>query len=74
MNIEQQANELVDKFTNIEFCKDFGGMDKQLAKQCAIICCKLIISCNPHSNPFNTDIHSTMDYWKQVKNYIENNL
>lgn len=34
-----KAKELVDKFVNIQSLKDFGGMDMELAKQCAIICC-----------------------------------
>lgn len=29
-----------------------------------------IINANPYSNPINTTIHSTMDYWLEVKKYI----
>ena len=42
-----------------------------LAKQCTLIAVTEIINSNPHSNPFNTDIHSTMQYWIEVKNEIE---
>jgi hypothetical protein len=31
-----------------------------------------IILSNPHSNPFNTDVYSTMSYWQDVKKEIEN--
>ena len=41
------------------------------AKQCALIAVDEIINSNPHSNPLNTDIYSTMGYWQQVKQEIE---
>lgn len=44
---------------------------KSKAKQCALIAVDEIIKSNPHSNPFNTDVYSTMDYWQQVKQEIE---
>lgn len=43
----------------------------EYAKQCAVICVQRIILANPHSNPFNTDVHSTMDYWLQVQEEIK---
>ena len=43
-----------------------------LAKKQALIAVTEIINSNPHSNPFNTDIHSTMQYWEQVKNELSN--
>jgi len=42
-----------------------------LAKKHSLIAVTEIINSNPHSNPFNTDIHSTMQYWIEVKNEIE---
>jgi len=41
------------------------------AKQCAIIAVDEIIKVNPHSNPFNTDVVSTMKYWNEVKHELE---
>ena len=41
-----------------------------LAKKHALIAVTEIINSNPHSNPFNTDIHSTMQYWIEVKNEL----
>jgi hypothetical protein len=45
--------------------------DNKKAKQCAIIAVNEIILANPHSNPFNTEVYSTMSYWQQVKKEIE---
>ena len=42
-----------------------------LAKKQALIAVTEIINSNPHSNPFNTDVYSTMKYWIEVKNEIE---
>lgn len=42
-----------------------------LAKKHSLIAVDEIINSNPHSNPFNTDIYSTMDYWRDVKEEIE---
>jgi len=43
-----------------------------LAKKHALIAVTEIINSNPHSNPFNTDVHSTMEYWIDVKNELTN--
>jgi hypothetical protein len=31
-----------------------------------------IIASNPHSNPLNTELYSSMDYWFEVKQVINN--
>ena len=41
------------------------------AKECALLAVDNIILANPHSNPFNTDVYSTMEYWLEVKKEIE---
>ena len=46
-------------------------IDINLAKKLALITVNEIILSNPHSNPFNTDVYSTMDYWQEVKQEIE---
>ena len=46
-------------------------VDLFTAKQCALIAVDLIITSNPHSNPFNTEVYSTMDYWQEVKSELE---
>ena len=40
-------------------------------KGCALMAVNEIILSNPHSNPFNTDVYSTMDYWLEVKEELE---
>jgi len=41
------------------------------AKQCALVAVQEIICSNPHSNPLNTDVTSTMKWWMQVQKEIE---
>ena len=41
------------------------------AKQCALVAVQEIICSNPHSNPLNTDITSTMKWWMDVQEEIE---
>jgi hypothetical protein len=47
------------------------GFHIEDAKKCALIAVQEIILSNPHSNPFNTDVYSTMSYWQEVKTEIE---
>ena len=72
MKPKEKAEELIDKFENYSFM----DIDKKIssfnsAKQCALIAVQEIILSNPHSNPFNTDVYSTMSYWQEVKTEIE---
>ena len=36
-------------------------------KECSLIAVNYIISSNPHSNPFNNEVYTTMEYWQKVK-------
>ena len=67
MTPAQQAQELIQSFsfrcTECDFIEN--------AKQSALICVERIILANPHSNPFNTDVYSTMDYWLKVQEEIK---
>jgi len=65
MTPKEKAKELVKKYLQI-----YDGRVLQ-AKKCALIAVDEIIRANPHSNPFNTNIYSTMDYWQEVKQEIE---
>ena len=47
-----------------------GSHPEYNAKQCALIAVDEIIKSNPHTNPFNTDVHSTMGYWQEVKHEL----
>lgn len=78
MTPKEKAKELLQSMmmsTNSVINFTTGDMDylpqNQYAKQCAMIAVDQIILSNPHSNPFNTNVYSTMDYWQQVKIEIE---
>jgi hypothetical protein len=62
MEAKLKAEELVEKFY----------WDYDRAKQCALIAVNEVILANPHSNPLNTDVYSTMLFWQEVKNEINN--
>jgi hypothetical protein len=70
MTPKQKAEELVEKMWVYALPNENGTCQKN-AKQCALIAVDNIILANPHSNPFNTDVYSTMDYWIEVKKEIE---
>ena len=73
MTAKQKAKELFVKF--IEHTKEWSELDGYVdneynAKQCALIAVDEIINSNPHSNPLNTEIYSTMEFWMEVKREI----
>ena len=72
MSPKDKAEELVDKFypRATSYSSDRKNQ-KDNAKQCALIAVDEIINSNPHSNPFNTNVESTMSYWQEVKYEIE---
>lgn len=65
MTPKEKAKELVDRMYG---CSEIYRSE---AKQCALIAVQEIINSNPHSNPFNTDVYSTMSYWLEVKQEID---
>lgn len=70
MKAKQKANELVDKYLEyVEAYSSEGQLEN--AKICALIAVNEIINSNPHSNPFNTNVESTMQYWLDVKREIK---
>lgn len=75
MSPKEKAEELVDKMYYSRKYKDGEDYRAQEAwvhaKQCALIAVDEIINSNPHSNPFNTNVESTMSYWQEVKYEIE---
>jgi len=77
MTPKEQAQEIIAKYENIQWddnisVGDFGreyfinSIPTQQAIQCALITAQYIINSNPHSNPLNTEVHSTMEYWQEV--------
>ena len=75
MNPKDKAEQLVNSFRIVLINENTECGNEILctliAKQCALIAVTEIINSNPHSNPFNTDFYSTMQYWIEVKNEIE---
>ena len=75
MDAKEKAQELVHQYRILMM--DNGGdyvdetLVSTLSKQCALIAVIQVINSNPHSNPFNTEPFSTMDYWIEVKNEIK---
>ena len=73
MTSKDKAEELVNKFIpHTKVFHEILGWEDYIdsAKQCALIAVNEIINCNPHSNPLNTDVYSTMSYWQEVKQEI----
>jgi hypothetical protein len=75
MKANEKAKELIEK---MYYCNRFDDKENYIpamalerAKQCALMAVQEIILSNPHSNPFNTDVYSTMSYWEEVKTEIE---
>jgi hypothetical protein len=68
-NPKEKAKELVDKYIEMEYLKDFHGMYQPLAKQCALIAVDEIIQqCWDY---MDIDLEASYDYWQQVKQEIE---
>ena len=66
MTPKEKAEELFNKMEN-----DFQYFaSREIAIQHALIAVNYIINSNPHSNPFNTNVESTMSYWQEVKKEI----
>lgn len=66
MSPKEKASDIFNKMCN--------SVDELLpydVKECALIAIGEIIAANPHSNPFNTDVYSTMDYWQEVKQELQ---
>jgi hypothetical protein len=75
MTPKEKAKELVNKFriTLMNEDTDCGNeiLCTSIAIQQSMIAVDYIITSNPHSNPFNTEVYSTMGYWQEVKQEIE---
>ena len=71
MEAKDKAENLVLKFLRVENNTP-EWFNTHIAKQCAIIAVQEIINANPHSNPFTTEVYSTMLYWQEVKQEINN--
>ena len=77
MTAKEKAESLFNKYyqyditiIGIESQFEERGICLYDAKQLSLIAVDEIISSNPHSNPLNTNVESTMEYWQQVKQEI----
>lgn len=66
MTPKEKAEELTEKIYNEAWCDNY-----RWAKTCALIAVNEIINSNPHSNPLNTEVYSTMEWWQEVKKEID---
>jgi hypothetical protein len=68
MTPKEKAEKLVKNYINV-VPQDFGGMDKDLAKQCALIAVDEILNLEPpelsYLEPFSNS------WWSEVKQEIE---
>lgn len=73
MTPKEKARELRDKmYLKIPAVYDPTNLPHYpIAKEMSLIAVDEIINSNPHSNPLNTQVFSTMGYWMQVKHEIE---
>lgn len=65
MTPKEKAQSLIEKYEAVEFCKDFGGMDNELAKQCAMIVVDEVLKVIPE------DKKATRAWWGWVKKELE---
>lgn len=71
MTPKEKAIELVNNFKDLTLNVEYDDVQNNFtAKQCALITVNEILNSNPHSNPFNTNVYPTMDYWQEVKQEI----
>jgi hypothetical protein len=71
MTPKDKAKELFNKMYFVDDPIGNFPMCIETAIQCSLIAVDEIISSNPHSNPLNTNVESTMEYWQQVKQEIQ---
>jgi len=74
MNHQEEAKKIVDKYFKIIDQNTTAHFEVKMdvAEVCAIIAVQMIINANPHSNPLNTGVYSTMSDWIEVKEYLIN--
>ena len=68
MTEDEKAKEMIERIIST----DPEDIDLLSAKILAEISVNEIMAGNPHSNPLNTEITSTMEYWINVKEKIKN--
>ena len=69
MNPKEKAAELLMKFQNVEALKDYGGMDFEIARQCALIAVEECINSLHDQDEFDMEL---IEYWIKVGSELEN--
>lgn len=66
-----KAEELIHNFENVDFLKDVGSMDIELARQCAIVCVEKLIL---NTDMYFGNINPKWSFWEEVKQELEKML
>jgi hypothetical protein len=78
MTAKEKAEQLIAEFKNIlqDEDTDCGNeiLCTILAVKFARLTVRTVLSGNPHSNPFNTELNSTFDWWFEVYNELNKDL
>lgn len=78
MTAKEKANQLIAEYKMILMDSDSECGNEILctilATKCARLSVRHILSGNPHSNPFNTELNSTFDWWFDVYNELNKDL
>lgn len=76
--VEETAQEIYTDIYLVLFDSDSDKGEEvlvtMLSKKLAIKSVERIILANPHSNPLNTQSWSTMRFWVDVKDFLENKM
>ena len=76
--VEETAQEIYTDIYLVLFDSDSDKGEEllvtMLSKNLAIKSVERIILANPHSNPLNTKSWSTMRFWVDVKDFLENKM
>lgn len=74
MNPQKQAQEIIDNIIDapVNILVSGEPLHFEVAKEIALIAIRYIINSNPHCNPLNSnELVSTMDYWLEVAEEVE---
>ena len=76
MTAKEKANQLISEYKMILMDSDSDNeiLCTILATKCARLTVRTVLSGNPHSNPFNTELNSTFDWWFEVYNELNKDL
>lgn len=76
MTAKEKADQLIAEYKMILMDSDSDNeiLCTILATKCARLTVRTVLSGNPHSNPFNTELNSTFDWWFEVYNELNKDL